>query len=630
MLDALRKGAGTWVAKLFMALLILSFGVWGVSGFLTGVGQNTAASVGDVEVSLVDFDRTYRQDLNRLAQQFGRQLTPAEGAALGIPQQALGKLIAEAAMNSTAQTLKLGVSDERLAEIIQSDPAFRGPSGRYDKNRLQVVLQQNGYREDEFVIQRRKVAERGQLAEGIAGSMKAPSAYLEALDAYQSETRTADYLVVTPKFIGEIADPSGDVLNAYFEEKKADFRAPEYREINYVALTPESLARPQDISEEDARADYERRIDDFSQQERRKVRQMTFPTKEAADEAAAELAGGKTFDDLMAARNLTNNDVALGVMTKSDFLDEAIGDAVFALESGATSGTVDGRFSTVIVNVEEILPESVKPFDEVRDTIVAELAREQAEREILDLLDEIEDAIAGGATLQEVSERFSLPLETPATFDASGYGEDGNSVTLPEAEGLLEATFDSDVGIVNDVLQLGAQGFVWFDVTKVIPSRDRTLDEVRADVVAAWKQDELAKRLNDAAADLLAKAENGTPFIALAADTGLEIKIASGLKRNSPSGDFDRDAIAAVFSGPVGTTAVADTADGEGRLVLKVTGATVPDFDADSPQVTALGTQLSQQIQDTLLGQFISDRENKEGVRINDAAVARVLGLNTN
>ncbi|MHA7772898.1 SurA N-terminal domain-containing protein [Roseibium sp. M-1] len=630
MLDALRKGAGTWVAKLFMALLIMSFGVWGVSGFLTGVGQNTAASVGEAEVSLVDFDRTYRQDLSRLAQQFGRQLTPSEGAALGIPQQSLGKLIAEAAMNSTAKTLKLGVSDERLAEIIQTDPAFRGPNGQYDKNRLQAVLQQNGYREDDFVVQRRKVAERGQLAEGIAGSMKAPATYLEALDAYQNETRSADYLVVTPAYIGEIEDPAADILSTFFEDKKADFRAPEYREISYLALTPQALARPQDISGEDARADYERRLDDFSQPERRQVRQMSFSTKEAADEAVAALAGGKTFDDLMSDRNLTSNDVTLGVMTKADFLDEAIGDAVFSLDAGSTSGAVDGRFSTVIVNVEEVLPESVKPFEEVRETIVTELAREQAEREILDLLDEIEDAIAGGATLSEVSERFSLPLETPAAFDASGNGEAGGSVSLPAAEGLLEATFDSDIGIVNDVLQLGTQGFVWYDVTKVIPSRDRTLDEVRADVITAWKREELSKRLSDTAADLLAKAENGTPFIALAAETGLEINIASGLKRNTPSGDFGREAVSAAFSGPVGTAAVTETADGQGRLVLKVTNSTIPDFNADAPEVTALGTQLSQQIQDTLLGQFISDRETKEGVRINDAAVARVLGLDTN
>jgi len=630
MLDALRKGAGTWVAKLFIALLILSFAVWGVSGFLTGVGQNTAAKVGETEVTIFDLDRVYRQDLNRISQQFGRPLTPAEGASLGVPQQTLGKLIAEAAMNDTARDIKLGVSDTRLAQIIQSDPAFQGLNGRYDRNRLQQVLQSNGYREDEYVVERRKVAERNQLAEALAGGMKAPAAYLKAFDAYQRETRTADYLLITPDYIGEIEDPSEDVLKTYFEENLADFRAPEYRSIKYVELTPSTLARPEDISEKDARAEYDLRAADFFQPERRKVRQMSFPSAEDASKAAAELAGGKTFDDLMSERNLTGNDVALGTMAKADFLDEAIADAAFSLGEGETSGAVDGRFSTVILNVEEILPESTKPFEDVRDQIVGELAEEQAEREILDLLDEIEDARAGGALLDEIGERFSLTVEEPAAFDASGQGTDGTAIDLPDAEGLVAGTFDSDVGIENDVLQVGDRGFLWYEVAEVTPARDRALDEVRQDVVEAWKQAELEKRLDETATELLGKVENGTPLFALANETGLEVKNAQGLTRNTPAGVLGREAIGAVFSGPVGKASTTASADGRGRLVIKVSGSSVPEFDPSAPQVAALGTQVSQQIQDTLIGQFITDREDKAGVEINSAGVSRVLGLDNN
>jgi len=630
MLDALRKGAGTWLAKIFIALLIFSFAVWGVSGFLTGVGQNTAAKVGDTEVTLFDLDRVYRQDLNRISQQFGRPLTPQEGATLGLLQQTLGKLVAEAALNDTAKDINLGVSDERLALIIQSDPAFQGLNGRYDRNRLQQVLQSNGYREDEYVVERRKVAERGQLAEGLAGGMTAPAAYLQAFDAFQRENRTADYMMITPNYIGTIEDPTETALVPYFEDNLASFRAPEYRAIKYVELTPTALARPSDIDEADARAEYELRADEFSQPERRKVRQLSFPSEEAASAAAAELAGGKTFDDLMTERNLTNNDVTLGTMARDDFLDEAIAEAAFSLEEGATSGTVDGRFSTVILNVEEILPQSTQPFDAVKDQVIGDLAREQAEREILDLLDEIEDARAGGALLDEVGNRFSLKVEAPAAFDASGLGLDGNAADLPEANGLVAGTFDSDIGIENDVLQVGDQGFLWYEVSEVTPARDRTLDEVRPDVIEAWKQEELSKRLNDAAETLLAKVENGTPLFALAAETGLEVKNAQGLTRNAPSGDLGQEAIAAVFSGPAGLAVTTPSADGSGRVVMKVNGVSVPEYDPSAPQITALANQVSQQLQDTLLGQFITDRENKAGVEINNAGVSQILGLHTN
>lgn len=630
MLDALRKGAGTWVAKVFIALLIFSFAIWGVTDFLQGFGQNTAAKVGDTEVTLVDFDRTYRQDLNRLSQQVGRPLTREEGAALGIPQQALGRLIAEAAMNGTALELQLGISDQRLATLIQSDPAFRGLSGQYDRSRLDQVLRAYGYQEDEYVVWRRRIAERNQLAEGIAGSLSAPSSYLEALSAYQSEARSADYLLITSDAIGEIEEPSLNALNTYFEENKATFRAPEYREIAYLALTPETLARPDDVVEEDARAEYEQRATDYYQPERRRVRQLSFPSKEAAEEAAAALTGGKSFDDLMTDRNLSDNDVTLGVMAKDDFLDETLGEAAFELEEGGSSGAVEGRFSTVILNVQEVLPESTRPFDEVKGEIIEALAVEQAEREILDLLDEIEDARAGGAQLDEIGERFSVPVETVEAFDQNGRSTAGTEVDLPDAEGLVAGTFESDIGLENDVLQAGDQGFLWYEVVRVIPERDRDLDEVRNEAVAAWKADELEKRLSDKASQLQARLERGSSLEALAEENELEVRSAQNLVRNTPSGDFGPDAISEVFNGPVGTSAVTPSADGNGRLVLKVSQASVPDFNAASPEAGALGEQLSQQMRDSLVGQFIADRENRAGVEINQAGVAQVIGMTQN
>ncbi len=628
MLDALRKGAGTWLAKLFIALLIFSFAIWGVTDFLQGFGQNTAATVGETEVSLMEFDRAYRQDLNRIGQQLGRPLTPIEGTQLGIPQQALGRLVAEAAMSNAATDLKLGVSDDRLAAIIQADPAFVGATGRYERGRLQQVLRANGYREDEYVIERRNGAERNQMVQGLSGGMTAPTAYLAALDAYQRETRTVDYLVITADQIGEIEEPADDALAAYYEDNKTGFRAPEYREIKYVELVPSALARPEDITEEDAKAEYDRRIGNYAEPERRRVRQMSFNSADDAKTAADELAGGKSFADVMADRNLSNNDVALGVMARTDFLDEAIGEAVFGLGAGQSSGAVEGRFSTVIVNVEEILPASTTPFADVKAELIEELSLEQAEREILDLLDEIEDARAGGALLDEIGERFSLPVKSTGSFDSAGKSTVGTDAILPDADGLLAGIFESDIGVENDVLQIGSRGYLWYDVTKVTPVRDRDLDEVRADVVTAWKEDQLNERLSAKATEVLAKAESGTSLADLAAEESLSVQNAEGVTRSEPTGDLGREALSAVFEGPTGTVASAASADGNGRVILKVAATSIPDFDAASPEAQALKNQLSEQFQRSLVNLFISEQENRAGIEINDAGIAQVIGLN--
>lgn len=628
MLDALRKGAGTWVAKIFIALLVMSFAVWGVADVLkNGFGQNVAAKVGGTEISLTDFDRAYRRDLNRFSQQFGRPLSTKEGAQLGIVQQTLGTLIAEAAMDETAKNLNLGISDEKLASQIQEDPSFKSPGGSYDANLLKQILRNNGMTEDDFVLQRRSLAERQQLAESISGGMVVPTAYIKVLHDYQSETRDVAYLLLEPELLGDIADPDEATLKAYFEKEKAKFKAPEYREVTLLQLTPDTIARPDDVSDEDAQAEYDSNKQQYYQPERRKVRQLSFTKPEEAQAAAEKLASGMSFDDLMTDLNLTDNDVYLGLMAKEDFLDTTIGDAAFSLEEGTVSGIVDGRFSSVILNVLEVQPEKTKPFEEVKDEIKTTLAKEQAEREVLDLLGEIEDARAGGATLKEVGERFHLKTTSPDAFDSSGKNQTEAKVDLPDAKDLISGVFDSDVGVENDPLQLGERGFLWYEVDKVTPTRIRELDEVRDRVVAAWKKAETEKRLAEKATELADKAKAGTDMAALAESASLELKTADGISRNVPFAEISGPAASRAFDGPEGSVFDVEAADKVGRLVIKVKAAKTPEFNKDDATNAALKTQLASQLQDSLLNQYISNIETKAGIHVNETGIANVLGL---
>lgn len=629
MLDALRKGAGTWVAKIFIGLLVLSFAVWGVADVFRGFGQNVAAEVGGTEISLIDFDRAYRRDLNRFSQQLGRPLTTREGTQLGIAQQTLGTLIAEAALNENARTMNLGISDEKLTVQIQQDPSFR-TGGSYDPNLLKQILRNNGMSEDEFVTEQRSLAERQQLAQAISGGMVVPTAYLKVLHDYQSETRNVAYVVIEPSDIGEISDPDEATLGSFFETEKAKFKAPEYRKITLLQLTPDTIARPDDVSDADAQAEYENNKQQYHDPEKRKVRQLSFTKPEDAKAAADKLAAGMSFDDLMKDLNLTDNDVYLGLMAKDDFLDTAIGDAAFSLDEGATSGIVDGRFSSVILNVLEVQPEKTQPFEAVKDDIKALLAKEQAEREVLDLLGEIEDARAGGATLKEVGERFHLETITPDEIDSTGKNQAEAAVELPNAKGLVSGVFDSDVGVENDPLQLGTHGFLWYEVDEVIPSRDRTLDEVKDKVVAAWKEAEVERRLAEKAKDLAEKARSGTDMAALAESNGLELKTADGIARNVAAGDISGAAASQAFEGAEGSVIDVEASDKAGRLVIKVTGRNTTEFNEADPTNAALKTQLASQLQDSLLNQYISNIETQAGININQAGIASVLGLGDN
>ncbi|MCA1241887.1 SurA N-terminal domain-containing protein [Stappia stellulata] len=626
MLDTLRAGAKSWISKLLIGLLVISFAIWGISGDLLNVGGDRVASVGDQKVSIEAFDTAYRRELDRIGRSIGRPLSTIEGASLGVPGQVLGRLIAEAALNQTAEDLNLGVTDEELVRLIQSAPAFQAPGGGFDRNRLVQILQANGLTEDQFVEERRALEERLQIAEAISGGLTTPQPMLEAFNQHAKEERSAKYIVLDQAAAGEIPPPGDEELTTYFEDNLAAFRAPEYRKIAVLQMTPDRLARPGEVSEDDVKREYEAAGDRFGEVEERRILQLTLASDEDADAVRQALAEGKSFEDIVAERGTTIEAIDLGSMKRADLIDPAIADAAFALEEGQVSDIVDGRFSPVVLKIAEITPARKTPYEEVADTLRQEIALRLAEREVLDLHDEIEDARAGGATLTEVAERFSLTLDTPPAFDTAGKAMDGTTVDLPDTADLISDTFESDVGIETDPLQLGRTGFVWFEVTDVVPARDRTLDEVREDVVAAWTAQQRSERLDTMAGEILSEVKDGKTLDVVAQERGLDVGTADGLRRNAQTDVFSAAAIEGVFSGPVGTTGMA-TRDSDGaRIVFKVEAVNSPAFFREDGEIAALDDRLGEALQNSVLGEYVSERQATLGVSVNQANINLVIG----
>lgn len=626
MLDALRRGVGTWVAKVFIGLLVMSFAIWGISDVFTGFGNNSVAQVGDTEISSLEFETAYRRQLDNLSQQLNQPITPEQGAAFGIPTQVLSQLLAEAALNDVASNLKLGVSDEAIVRTIQENPAFRGINGAFDRSRLAMVLRNAGISEDEFVLLQQDLAERQQLIEALVGDLIAPEAVVTAFHNHITEERRISYLRIDESNLDEIPTPTDEELKSYFEDNIDRYRAPEYRQVNYLEITPKKIANPSLLTEEQVREEYERIKDRYQLPEQRRVLQMPFPTLEEAETAAAELQGNKTFEDLLSERSLEIADVDLGMMGRAGFLDDTIAEAAFQLNEGETSGAVEGRFTNVILKVQEIQPESVEPFEEVADEIRSALAEDLAADEIYDLYNEIEDARAGGSSFNEVAERFDLDLVQSPLFDQSGQNPDEQAVDLPVKQDLIAATFDSDVGIENDPINIGRNGYLWFEVARVDPERERSLEEVRAKVVADWTAHREAEQLKELSEEILAEIEAGKILEAVATARELTVQNADGLTREQPNELIGAEALQAIFSGPVGTTAEVSAQDGS-RLVLEVTDTTTPAQFTESPQMRNMTSQLSADLQNSLVSQFIARVEQEAGVRVNQTLFNQISGM---
>jgi len=629
MLDALKRYASGWVAQLFIALLVISFAVWGVSDIFSGFGSDAVARVGNVEVPVREFQRRYRIATQNLSRQLGQTITPQQAAQMGVPGQILNQLVTEATLDHAANQLGLGISNDVLGHKISSDPDLRAPSGNYDRAYLTQIIRAQDMTEDEFAINRRQQYIREQLVDAFGGGVAVPDAYMRALHEYRTEERTLSYVVVSAPPVSAIAEPSEAELAAYFEANKADWRAPEYRAIRYFTLSPDEIADLGEVTDEAAKERYDRQPGRFVEPEERRVEQIVFDNRAAAEAVASSLSAGKTFDQVVTERGLKPSDVDLGLVTRDKIVDPAVADAAFALAQGAVSPIVDGRFGPAIVHVTEIKPAVVTTFEEAKADLTREIAVERAQATILDLRDTIEDARAGGDTLTDAAARYDLKVVNVPAVDANGNGSDGNAIQdLPA--GLASAAFESDVGLENNPIEPDNSSFVWYEVTDVTPAHDQTLAEVRDRVATAWKNAEREKRLAAEADAIKERLDNGDDLAAIAAAQSLTVDTATVTRITTPVGGLSAAAIAAAFSGPEGLAATAVGAEPMTRVVFTIDSVETPPYFSDAPTDAQLRQQFGAQIANDLLGLYASQLRSQTEVRLNQVALQQLLGVSPN
>lgn len=629
MLDGIRVMTKNWVGRAIMTVvmgfIILSFAIWGIGDMIRGFRSDKVGEVGAVTLTGDQMRQAYQSELSRLQRQFSRAINNDQARQLGVDKSVVNKIVDEAALDQKVKALGLTISDAAIATALRDDPSFKNASGQFDRARFDAALRDAGFNEQTFVREQRAVYTRREVAEAVTGDLAAPAALLAAVQRYRAETRVLDAATIAPAAAGEIPAPSEQDLQAYFDARKTDYRAPAFRKVSLLVVTPAQAARPEAVSAEDVRKYYEAQKDKFGAPEKRRISQIVYQTQEEATAAAAKLASGATFEQLLAEKGLKPEEADLGLKSQREIFDKAIAEAGFKLAAGTTSGVVKGEFGYAILKVDDVQAGQTKTLAEVEPQIRQDLALQRAGDAVRDLRDRIEDQRAAGRPLAEAAKSAGL---TPRTIDAlDQFGRDGKGVQiadLPEAERLLRAIFSSDVGVDNDVISTRERSYVWFDVLGVTPARDRTLADVRDQVAAGWKEQQVAARLRKKADDMLTKIRGGEAFEAVAKSDGLAVKRIENVRREGAVEGLSRGAVAQAFNVKVGEAGSAETGEG-GRMIFVVRSSAVPAFDPKSKDAEALGKQLTQQLNGDLITQYVALLRKQANVTLDQAAIDRAM-----
>lgn len=620
MLDSFRKISKTWVGKLIGGFLIIGLAGFGISNVIFDIGTNTVARVGDEEITAREFQRAYSTDLQRFAQQMGQMPTPEQALAMGVPSATLNRLASDAAINSTAEQLGLGVSDDRLAIMLRQDPSFAGTLGQFERQNFLRVLQQSGFTEAEYFELQTRAARRQQLAAALFADISAPEAALELVSGYAGDTRSIDYLVLNETSVPAVAEPTEEELAAYLEEHQGEFRTVEERSVHVLSLSPETLAATITIPEAEIEAEYERTRASRTRPERRRIVQVALNTE--AQQAVFEegQAAGESFETLAAEAGVAPDD--LGLLSETQVTDPALAEAAFGLAEGEFT-VIPGVGGQRAVAVTEIEPGGETALAEVRDEIAQGLALEQARQDFLDILDQIEELRATFQPLPEIAARFDLPVHS---LDVTSSGSELAEVPdLPQDERprVAERIFAADEGQLTPAITLNSSHSLWFDLTAVEPARDQTLEEVGDEVRAALMAERTQEALAAEAERVVAELDAGRALSDIAAGLGEEVVRSAPFGRGGAElSAIGPEVAAAAFSGGSDHHGAARNAEGD-HVVFEV-AEIVPGTEESRDEVT---TYLAETTRDSLFSEFVSGARDQTGLRINRQIFDQLINL---
>ena len=447
MMDNLRTAANSVVLKIIFGIIIVSFILTGVSGYLIGGGKNYAAKVNGQEIGRGQFENAVASERNRMQQQLGDQfseLAANENYMKTMRQQVLNRLIDESLLDQYARELGLSISDEQVKQAIFQTQAFQ-TNGKFDNQRFSGIVAQMGMTTDQYAQALRNQLTTQQLINAIAGTDFMLPGESDQLAALVSQQRVVREATINVNALAAKQTASDEEINAFWQQNQARFMAPEQFRVSYIKMDAASMQ--ESASDEEIQSWYDQHKDQFTQPQRNRYSVIQTKTEADAKAVLDELQKGADFatlakeksTDIISARNGGD----MGWMEEASTVPE-LKDAGLK-EKGQLSGVIKSSVGFLVARLDDVQPAQVKPLADVRNDIAAKVKQEKAldayyalQQKVSDAASNDNESLAGAAQVAglKVVEtgwfgRDNLPEElnfkpvADAIFNGGLVGENG-------------------------------------------------------------------------------------------------------------------------------------------------------------------------------------------------------------
>ncbi len=492
MLHFFRSKASSWIMKIILGLILLSFGLWGVSGIFAGhANQQIVAKVGDVKIGKEYFLHVLQQRVREAnkALKGTASITVEQAISLGIHKVLLNEIVNKTILDIESRDLKLTAGLGSIKALIKSDPIFTDKNGHFDRDKYEEILKRSSVTEEQLIADKGKSLINMQLLSAVTAISNIPATLSIEMFKMMMEERYIKLYSIDPvqlmnKKSYKIMKIDAAEMEQHYGEKKESYKVPEKRRATILVINADQIAKNYKFSKSDIQQAYEEKIGDYAIPEKRDVIIWTASDKKTANALHKDLKKGhvkKHKDTETVINNVTPDDL-------QDVVSEVVFDVSKAPFITDPIKTEDGY---QIVKIKKIKASHTQPLAVVKAQVIDDLRQQKLSEDIATLTQTIEDEVSGGSTLEEIARNHKLNIINSGFFHKS-QGKLNNGI-VPE---MVKAAYDQAVGEDGPVVEVNQSKLFILRVDAVqpehIPELDAVKDTVRADILFQKAKDEAA------------------------------------------------------------------------------------------------------------------------------------------
>ncbi len=631
MLTSMRESIRSLQAILWLviaAFVVTIFYAWGKGGAANNPTGIVAWVDGD-QLLYHDYQMELNNLLDSLRQATGGTVDPKLVEQLGLKRRALDNLISRRLLAHAASEMGLSVSDAELLDTIRAITDFQ-QDGHFEKRFYDAYLRRRRLSPDQFESNRRELLAAFHLSRLVRGTLTVSDAEVAEQYRLQGEKLKVSYCLLDPAHLEGQVKVDDAALTAYHAAHGERYLVGEQVKVATLAFNPADFEQEVKPTDDELREAYEMHLDRYEVPETVRARHILLRVAQDADpakvkevenkaiEILAQAQEGKDFAELAKAHSEDTTAAQggeLGEFHRGQMVP-AFEEAAFAARAGEIVGPVQTRFGFHIIQIEEHKEAGLRPLEEVKEAVRAEVVKEQAKALALARASALQEAIADGGDPDKLAAEAKLTWETAGPLDAT-------SVALPKP--VVEAAIATAAGSVAPPVEANGLFYV-VRTTERIPSRPKSLEEAKEAVRADLLKERAAALADETARQWTEAINNGTALATLAKGLGVAVVEPAPFTRTQPPAplaafgdvrkafDLPKDRSALLLRGP------------QGSAVVEVTKHIAPDPAGLEAAKEALRNQLLTAKHQLAMEVLTARLQEEAQVKMNPKVVARILG----